>query len=176
MSAAVADAGPPHYLILLDQVSILHRLYGDIHTTESVIAELTQPETPGTIREWLASPPAWFHVHADPPVPIELVKKKYGDGERTAIPLAQSLGIDQLLCDDRKAVEEARRRGMVSIGTIGILIQADLRGWLSYPEQWARLRETPFRYNQQQADEWMRTYQRLAEQQQQREQEKGQGL
>ena len=32
----VADSGPPHYLILLEHIELLHRLYGQVAIPEAV--------------------------------------------------------------------------------------------------------------------------------------------
>lgn len=55
----VADSGPLHYLILLDQTELLARFYGQVIVPEAVLRELTSGRTPQPVREWLSKPPSW---------------------------------------------------------------------------------------------------------------------
>jgi predicted nucleic acid-binding protein len=67
-----------------------------------------------------------------------------GAGEDEAIALATELGNAALLIDDRKGREAARARGIVTVGTLGILDLADEAGWLDFADALKELRKTSF--------------------------------
>lgn len=58
----VADSGPLHYLILIEQTQLLPSLYREVAIPLAVMAELSAPSAPESIRDWLASPPPWLSV------------------------------------------------------------------------------------------------------------------
>ncbi|HEX4494944.1 MAG TPA: hypothetical protein VIE43_04670 [Thermoanaerobaculia bacterium] len=60
----VADSGPLHYLILLEQAELLHRFYGQVVVPEAVLRELTAGKAPYAVSDWLSKPPSWFRVQA----------------------------------------------------------------------------------------------------------------
>jgi hypothetical protein len=55
----VADASPLHYLILVDQIALLERLYGSVLVPEVVAAELRAARAPDPVRTWIVEPPSW---------------------------------------------------------------------------------------------------------------------
>ncbi|HYO14136.1 MAG TPA: DUF3368 domain-containing protein [Thermoanaerobaculia bacterium] len=140
----VADSGPLHYLILLDQTELLERFYGQVIVPEAVLRELTFDKAPRPVKEWLSKPPSWFRVQAVPPDRLELITGALDLGEREAIALAHLLPADLLLIDELSGRVEARRRGLKVTGTLGILRAAAERNWIDVPEVLARLRETSF--------------------------------
>lgn len=58
----VADSGPLHYLILLNQTDLLHHLYGEVIAPEAVLGELTVVRAPQAVKDWLSRPPSWLHI------------------------------------------------------------------------------------------------------------------
>ena len=67
-----------------------------------------------------------------------------GDGEREALMLFQELGADAVPTDDSEAYEEAQRRGIPVLRTLGILEEASLHRLLDLPTALARLQTTTF--------------------------------
>jgi hypothetical protein len=49
----VADSGPLHDLILLEQVDLLRRFYGQVLVPDAVANELSVADAPGVVREWM---------------------------------------------------------------------------------------------------------------------------
>jgi len=141
----VADAGPLRYLVLIDVVDILPRLFGRVLIPEIVGAELSRPSTPLPVRAWLETAPAWLERRANPPA-IEGLPLRLDAGERAAIELAQAVGATLLLVDDRAGDDAARARGLKTIGTLGILVQAAQVDLIELRAAFARLRGTNFRY------------------------------
>jgi predicted nucleic acid-binding protein len=96
----VADSGPLHYLILLDQTELLHRFYGQVVIPGAVLKELTSGRMPQPVREWLSEPPSWLRVQKVSSSQLELVTDDLDLGEREAIALAHLLQADLLLIDE----------------------------------------------------------------------------
>jgi predicted nucleic acid-binding protein len=140
----VADSGPLHYLILLEQTELLPRFYGQVVVPEAVLRELTASKAPQSVREWLSKTPPWLRVQSVPPDQLDLVAGDLDLGEREAIALAHLLGADLLLIDELSGRAEARRRRLRVTGTLGILRIAAEKGLIDVPEVLARLRDTTF--------------------------------
>jgi predicted nucleic acid-binding protein len=47
----VADSGPLHYLILLEQIELLRRFYGHVLVPEPVASELSAAGAPAVVRD-----------------------------------------------------------------------------------------------------------------------------
>src|ERR1039458_2590204 len=58
----VADAGPLHYLVLIDCAGILENLFDQVLIPYAVRDELLQFNTPETVKAWIRRPPAWLKV------------------------------------------------------------------------------------------------------------------
>lgn len=145
MRVVVADAGPLHYLVLIEAVEVLPVLFGRVLVPGIVCAELDRPRTPAAVRAWLARHPAWLDPRPTPSV-ATLPLPELGDGERAAIALAQAVGAALVLMDDRAGVAAARTHGVTATGTLGVLERAAARGLVDLPAALARLKGTNFRY------------------------------
>lgn len=144
MRVAVADTGPLNYLALTGMVGILPELFGSVCIPEAVGRELSHPQTPGPVREWLAAAPVWLVIHNDSDV-IDPTLRALDLGEREAVLLALKIKADLILMDDRAGVVAARSRAFAVTGTLGLLDLAARRQLIDLPEAVARLRETSFR-------------------------------
>lgn len=111
----VSNTSPLNYLILIDQAGILHDLYDSVIIPQAVFNELQSEAAPPEVRAWIADLPGWIKVRETKTALKEL---RLGAGEREAIALAVELKADVLLVDDRKAREEARKRGLSVTGTL----------------------------------------------------------
>lgn len=140
----VADSGPLHYLILLEQTDLLYRFYGQVIVPEAVLRELTSGKAPQPVRDWFFEPPPWFRVQSVPRDRRDLVTDDLDPGEREAIALAHLVGADLLLIDETSGRAEARRRSLRVTGTLGILRTAAEKGLINVPEVLARLSSTNF--------------------------------
>jgi predicted nucleic acid-binding protein len=146
MAVVVADAGPLRYLILIDEIELLPRLFGKIVLPDVVRDELIAPRTPREVSAWLATSPPWLETRSTLVAEAQL-PRKLDDGERAAIALAMELGASLILMDDRAGVEAARLRGLQVTGTLGVLLRAASRGFLDLETALSRLRATNFRYS-----------------------------
>jgi predicted nucleic acid-binding protein len=151
VTGVVTDAGPPHYLVLIEAIDLLPRLFGTVVMPEQVCAELSRPRTPAPIRDWLASAPSWLSVQAMPDNEVG-TRARIGKGELSAIVLAKATDASLVLMDDRTGVVEARAQGLEVTGTLGILERASAKGFVDLPLAIARLRSTNFRYRGQLLD------------------------
>lgn len=138
----VSDTTPLNYLILINQAHVLHELYDSVIIPQSVFDEMQRTETPAEVRAWVAARPEWLEVRAAQVLDPSL---KLGAGESEAIALALELQADALLLDDKKARQEARRRGLKVTGTLAVLATAAGRGLVDLPTAIAQLQQTTFR-------------------------------
>jgi predicted nucleic acid-binding protein len=146
MRVVVSDTSPIRYLVLIDEVELLQKLYGRILIPEAVHGELQQPHTPEMVRLWVQGVPSWVEVVSTSDLStVNLVSSSLDSGERQAIALALHLNADLLLMDDRAGVEEARRLGRFATGTLGILARGAERGFVSLASALEKLQQTNFR-------------------------------
>ena len=144
MRPVVADTGPPHYLVLIDAIDVLPKLFGRVLIPDIVAVELSHVATPAAVRAWMHAAPPWLERRPTPP-PVDVPPQR-GAGERAAIELAQSIGARLLLIDDRAGDMVARARGLETTGTIGVLLRAAQSGLVDLPTAFERLKATSFRY------------------------------
>jgi predicted nucleic acid-binding protein len=141
----VADTSPLNYLIQIGCDELLPRLFGRIVVPTGVIQELEQSGAPSAVRVWLARVPGWIDISAVRSLPdAELAF--LGLGEREAIQLAEEQHADLLLIDERKGRLEAKRRGLRTTGTLGVLLSAGELGLIDAEAAYRQLLlETTFR-------------------------------
>jgi predicted nucleic acid-binding protein len=124
---------------------LLRELFGKVLVPAAVIEELRHPAAPSPVASWLLHIPSWIEVRAvsaRPDPALELLDL----GEREAIQLAQEQHADLLLIDERRGRLEAKRRGVATTGTLGVLLTAGKRGLVDAEAAFERLSsETSFR-------------------------------
>ncbi len=81
----VADSGPLHYLILLEQVDLLRRFYGQVLVPEAVANELSTSGALVVVRDWITAPPSWVEVRPVAPDVVAAITDDLDLGERSAI-------------------------------------------------------------------------------------------
>jgi len=136
----VADTSPLNYLVWIQQDTLLPILYDRVVIPPAVYEELQRPETPHVVRQWVAHPPGWLTIQP-PQQPLSgQLLLRLDDGELEAIPLARELHADRLLIDERGGRRVARARGLIVIGTLGVLETAAIRGLIDLPRA---CRKTP---------------------------------
>jgi predicted nucleic acid-binding protein len=139
----VADTSPINYLILIEEIDILTKLYGRVVIPRAVRDELLRPSAPEMVRAWSGQLPTWLEVHTPVNAPDALLVK-LDPGERDAILLAGELRADQLIVDDRQGRHEAEKRGIPVMGTLGVLREAATIGLLDLRIAVKRLQGTSF--------------------------------
>jgi predicted nucleic acid-binding protein len=140
----VSDTTPLRYLIEIEEVQILEKLFGKIIIPQTVFRELQGRHTPPKVTVWIQRPPAWLEVRqAD--TSRFTPKKHIQDGEREAIALAIELQADAMLTDDGDAIKEARRLNLPTVRLFTILESAAENGLLDLVEAVEKIKRTTFR-------------------------------
>ena len=67
MTVVVADTSPLNYLILIEAIDLLPRLYGKIVIPVEVLNELFDDGAPRRVSEWAMKLPEWVEVRSAPP-------------------------------------------------------------------------------------------------------------
>ncbi len=160
MSVVVADTGPLHYLVLIEAIDLLPRLFGTVFVPEIVCAELDHDETPAIVRRWITNPPPWLVIRAAPAGAVYKTPNGVAldDGESEALALASALRAGLILMDDRIGVEAARAEGFKVMGTLGVLDLAARRDMMDLADAIVRLRATNFRCQQAIIDDVLARY------------------
>lgn len=140
----VSDTTPIRYLVEIGEIHLLESLFGKVIIPQRVFAELQGRFTPQQVREWMQALPDWLEVKiAD--TSLFTPKAKIEDGEREAIALALEMRADALLCDDGKAIKEAKRLNLSVLRLFNILQIAADNDLLDLPDVVNRMRQTTFR-------------------------------
>lgn len=152
MKLVIDDTGPINYLLLTGYIEILPALFQKVILPSAVKDELSNPDTPLMVRNWIADPPQWLEVHhtSGPDAVTGL-----GAGETAAITLAVELHAELLLMDDRRGVKAARGKGIEVTGTLGVLGLAGQHGIIDLAEAFNRIKQTTFRYPQDIMDKFL---------------------
>ena len=138
----VSDTTPLNYLILIGQTDLLPRLYGRVIVPTTVVRELQHLLAPAPVRAWIGSAPAWLEIRDV--VIAEESGTLLDAGELAALALAELLHANILLMDDRKGYEEAIRRNLRAVGTLGVLAEAAERQLIDLPKVLEQLQQTNF--------------------------------
>lgn len=141
---AVCDTTPLNYLIQIDLVDLIPRLFGNVGIPEAVLRELSHPAAPSPVRQFAFSLPVWISVRRAGAI-TDAKLLDLDPGEREAIALATALRARFLLTDDYRARTAARDRGLIPLTTLLILDAAADRGWISFHDALERLLNTNFR-------------------------------
>ncbi len=81
----VADTSPINYLLLINQIDLLPRLFQQIIIPDVVRDEMLDPDAPPILQEWIANPPSWLTIQ---PVPVlDTTLYSLDPGEQAAITL-----------------------------------------------------------------------------------------
>ncbi|HVT60181.1 MAG TPA: DUF3368 domain-containing protein [Thermoanaerobaculia bacterium] len=142
----VSDTSPIHYLILIDEVALLAKLFGRVLIPPAVRAELLHPAAPASVRQQILQRPPWldevthFSRASLPPLLVDL-----DPGERDAILLAESISADLVILDERKARQAALQRGHRVVGLLGLLAHGASRRLVDFDKAIVRLAATSFR-------------------------------
>ncbi|OLE51696.1 MAG: hypothetical protein AUG51_21725 [Acidobacteria bacterium 13_1_20CM_3_53_8] len=139
---AVSNTSPLNYLILIGDAHLLEKLYERVMIPQAVLTELQAEGAPASVQEWMANLPGWIEVREVPDPDPTLALDR---GEQEAITLAQKVKAGVILLDERRGREAARSRGLMVVGTLGILEAAAEQGLIDLKASLARLQQTTFR-------------------------------
>jgi predicted nucleic acid-binding protein len=153
----IADTSPINYLVLIEQIDVLPKLYGTVIIPTAVREELLRPRAPSAVRSWMTTPPDWIEVRSsratnDAPI------LKLDAGEREAILLAEELTANYLIIDEFAGRSVAIGRGLPVIGTIGVLRDAARAGLLNIRSVINRLQATSFYLSKETTENLLREF------------------
>ena len=144
----VSDTTPLRYLAVLGYLELLPRLFGQVYCPGIVLQECCHPRAPEVLRRWAQAPPEWLLVDDSGEMAPGLLEA-LDAGEAAAITLALRLHAKLILIDGKDGRHGAQARGFATAGTLNILAQAGIQGWLDYPATAERLKnQTNFRTTQ----------------------------
>jgi predicted nucleic acid-binding protein len=140
----IADTTPINYLVLIGEQELLPALFCQIIIPEVVFRELLATATPQVVRQWLSNHPQWLEIRKVTTAP-DTSLSHLDEGEREAIQLAEELGADLILVDEKAARREAARRQLATSGTLGVLDRAAEKGLVNFSQAFQHLKQTSFR-------------------------------
>lgn len=127
---AVSNSGPLMALAKLNRLSVLKKLFQEVLIPqavyeETVIRGMTQGYPDALAIKLFLERQGWQAVYVDHHgINKDLLKEKLDWGENESIQLAMNVKDAVLLIDDGEAREVARKQGVRTKGTIGILVEA----------------------------------------------------
>ena len=137
----VSDAGPLHYLVLIDCAEILATLFDHVLVPFAVRDELTHSRAPQKVKDWILQARPWLEfVAVTQAQPVRGLHR----GETEALQLALERKAAAVLMDDMDGRAATRRLGLSSIFTIAILELAAEKGLVELPAALAKLQLTSF--------------------------------
>ena len=137
----VADSSPLIALINVEQIGVLPSLFGRVFIPDSVANELESPKRPAGVRALIAAAPNWLVVRTPKSIdPIEGLDA----GETAAISLAIELNAGRIIMDEKDGRVVAKQRGLVVIGTVGLLEAAAELNLVDLADVFAKLRASDF--------------------------------
>lgn len=144
----VSDISPICYLILIDEIEILHQLYGQVMILNIVQQELSHWRSPEPVKTWIKNPPEWLIVKT-----VDIVfnpdLSALDAGEQAAIILAEQIEASLVIIDDALGRKIAQARGLKVTGLLGILDESVKQNLLNLPIAINRLQMTTFRASKQ---------------------------
>lgn len=131
----IADTSCLIVLSKIEELELLHNLYGQISTTLEIATEYGE-----TLPHWISI------LNAKDNSQQKLLELQLDKGESSAIALGLELPNSTLILDDIKARKIAYQLGLNYTGTIGIIIKAKLEGLIQNIKPiLAKIKQTDFR-------------------------------
>ena len=140
----VSNTSPLRYLVEVDAVHALPKIYDQVLTTPQVMAELCLGHFPEIVRIWAEHPPAWLQIES--PAATRFLDQ-LDEGEASAVSLACERRASLILIDELPGRDVARSAGIEPRGTLGIIARAGALGHLDFNVVLhALITRTRFRY------------------------------
>jgi hypothetical protein len=107
----VSNTSPINYLVLIDEIEVLPRLFGEVFIPQAVLNELLHPAAPPLVREFMNAPPQWLRITQALITSMEGLEH-LDTGEAEAILLTAATGARLIVMDDRAGAAAAGKRGL----------------------------------------------------------------
>ena len=132
----VSDSTPLITLMKATQLQVLHELFGEIIIPEAVYDELTVNEKYIEEAQLINSSAFIRVISVDDRKSVSLLQRAAGLdlGESEAIIYAENNNADLLLVDEASGRRVAKSMGIEIMGSIGVLVSAFRKGFLSEDE------------------------------------------
>ncbi len=92
-AAVVADTGPLNYLIQINAIELLPKLFGRI-IVPALARRAWTSHAPVVVRDWIAQVPPWLEVRENPDRKNDVaIWPSLDEGERAAVALAAAIGL-----------------------------------------------------------------------------------
>ena len=94
MTIVVSDTGPLNYLVLIEAIDLLPRIFDQVIVPDQVLVELNHERTPELVRKWLKALPGWISVETSDVEIAELasVARRVEKGELSAMAVGEVAG------------------------------------------------------------------------------------
>lgn len=139
----VSDTSPLNYLVLIEAIEMLPKLFKEVYTPLAVLTELSDAGAPHVVREWAQAPPGWLKI-AEPSVCLPSTAR-LDPGEARAISLAKEKNIAAILIDERRGSKVAIKEGLSPLPTLAVLELAAERGLVDLRLALQKLLQTSMR-------------------------------
>ena len=139
----VSDTTPLNYLVLIEVIDVLPKLFNEVYAPAAVMDELSHVSTPEPVRSWAAHPPHWLTVRS-PSLHLPSTAKLH-PGEADAISLAKEIHAPAILMDEKLGRGIAIAEGLIVVRTLALLELAAEHGLIELRPTLERLRGTSFR-------------------------------
>jgi len=122
----VADSSPLISLAILNKLYILDKTFDEIYVPTAVYDEITRKNKPHSqeLEKFAINRVKQIQNR----LAVQLLQKELDSGESEAIVLAIENNITDILIDEYKGRKIAQSQGLLTIGTIGVLLQAKKKG------------------------------------------------
>ena len=137
----VADSGPLHYLVLIHCADVLEEIFEHVLVPFAVRDELLHSGTPKLVRDWICVAKHWLEFQ---PVANPRAITGIHRGEAEALQLALQVKAAAVLIDDMDGRAAAKKLGLPTVGTVGILERAAEKTLIDLPTAAAALKATNF--------------------------------
>lgn len=140
----ISDNSALSALAEIGLLELLPSLFGEVTIPEAVRRECEHEGAPQALRDWIASPPAWVRLSADPETVLQETAN-LGPGEASAISLAwQQRWNSRLILDEKRGRRVAGALGLQMTGVMGIIGEAAKRGFVDFEDAVSRLESVGF--------------------------------
>jgi predicted nucleic acid-binding protein len=127
----VSGTSPINNLAAINQLHLLHQLYGTVLLPEAVFQQLTDPNFPvaGVTEAQMFD---WIQTRAvSDRTLVEALSNELDIGEAEAIALAVEIQAERVLIDERRGRLIASRLNLRYTGILGILVEAKSQGLIA---------------------------------------------
>jgi predicted nucleic acid-binding protein len=127
---SVVNASPLIFLAAVDALFLLPQLAHGVLVPGAVLDEVLAGKELHPALQGLSSTP-WAQITPSLAVPAEVAGWDLGGGETQVLALALSLRDAEVVLDDLQARRCARSVGLLTTGTLGLILRAKRRGLIS---------------------------------------------